>query len=172
VDRSIASASSSPAAAEGDVERSAPGGRGRTEAALRERSGQLGAEAYDLERDERRGGHTLERHVGRSDDDLRARLQRERQVSAASTYEDRETAERVVAVALRQGRRRLEAWLDRNGSRPNLVLEYHGPPDAAIGRSIRRGERAAVSCTDALVVLRWSSGREFYVLTSYPEARR
>lgn len=46
---------------------------------------------YDLERDERRGGHTLSRHVGRSDADLRERLSRERQISAASTYTDRVT---------------------------------------------------------------------------------
>src|SRR5688572_22239367 len=50
----------------------------------------------DLTADESRGGHTLARHVGRSDEQLRERLQRERGISAASTYTDRDTAERIV----------------------------------------------------------------------------
>ena len=126
---------------------------------------------YDLARDEARGGHTLARHVGRSDEDLRDRLRREH-VSAASTYTDRVTAERVVAAALAGNRVRVDAWLGRDGGRPNLVLDYRGEGGAPIGRSLRRGERRAVPCTDALVVLRWDGGRAFYVLTTYPEASR
>jgi hypothetical protein len=43
------------------------------------------AERYDLSKDEERGGHTLERHVARADEELRQRLRRERNISAAST---------------------------------------------------------------------------------------
>ena len=43
-------------------------------------------EGYDLSHDEDRGGHTLRKHVGRSDDQLRQRLARERNISAASTH--------------------------------------------------------------------------------------
>ena len=46
----------------------------------------------DLDSDEQRGGHTLRRHVGRSDSELHDRLQRESRIHAASTYTDRETA--------------------------------------------------------------------------------
>ncbi len=49
----------------------------------------------DLSIDDARGGHTLKRHVGRTDAQLAERLAREH-VSAASTYPDRATAERVV----------------------------------------------------------------------------
>ena len=47
-----------------------------------------GAPRYDLEGDEVIGGHTIERHVGRTDRDLADRLRREPQISAASTYTD------------------------------------------------------------------------------------
>jgi hypothetical protein len=47
---------------------------------------------YDLTAAERLGGHTLARHVGRTDAQLRDRLRREKNVSAASTYDDREVA--------------------------------------------------------------------------------
>ncbi len=43
---------------------------------------------YDLGRDEGLGGHTLARHVGRSDRELAARLRKERRIAAASTYVD------------------------------------------------------------------------------------
>jgi hypothetical protein len=127
---------------------------------------------YDLERDERRGGHTLARHIGRTDEQLLERLRRERQVSAASTYTDQRTAERVVAKTLAQNRARLDRWLDREGSRPNLALDYHGVRGDTIGRSLKRGAQRSVSCADAVVVLRWDRGRNFYVLTTYPEADR
>src|SRR3954447_16923585 len=48
---------------------------------------------YNLERDEQAGGHTLRRHVGRTDDQLRERVGRERDISAASTYTDQASAE-------------------------------------------------------------------------------
>ena len=129
-------------------------------------------ERYDLERDERRGGHTLERHVGQSDADLRQRLRREPRISAASTYTDRDTAERVVAGALVQHRARIDQWLARQGPRPNLALDYHGARGEPIGRSLTRRGGQAVVCTDAVVVLRWDGRFGFYVVTSYPEVSR
>src|SRR5262249_44891553 len=69
----------------------------------------------DLSIDESMGGHTLERHVGRTDAELRDRLRREPDISTASTYEDRVTAERVVGAALASNNRKLEAWLKRQG---------------------------------------------------------
>ena len=130
------------------------------------------SDRYDLERDEKRGGHTLARHVGRSDADLGERLRRERQISAASTYTDRVTAERVVALALEQHRTRVDEWLARQGSRPNLALDYRAAGGEPIGRSLTRRGRRAVACSDAVVVLRWDGRRGFYVLTSYPELSR
>ena len=128
---------------------------------------------YDLGRDEARGGHTLARHVGRSDAELKDRLRREPNISAASTYLDRATAERTVARTLARNRPQVDRWLARQGSRPNLVLDYRGSPgDEAIGRSLPRRNPQAVPCSDAVVVLRWDGQRGFVVLTSYPEARR
>ena len=130
----------------------------------------------DLTQDESRGGHTLARHVGRTDEELRERLARERGISAASTYGDRATAETVVARTLAQQSQRVATWAARRGNRPNLALNYRGARTAIIGRSLRRGQRESVPSTDAIVVLRWDgrggAGGGFFVLTSYPEARR
>lgn len=127
---------------------------------------QAATERYDLERDEARGGHTLEKHVGLSDEQLRERLNRERNITAASTWKDRATAEATVAEALGAERGRIESWVRRGARRPNLALHY----DAGhmIGRSLRRAESEPVECTRAVIVLR-ADGPNFYVLTAYPE---
>jgi hypothetical protein len=125
----------------------------------------------DLAADEAKGGHTLARHVGKTDEELADRLRREPGISAASTYTDRATAERVVGTALQSGGQGFDTWRRRRGRRPNFVLNFAA--DHPIGRSLGRGRRDAVPCEDALVVLRWDDRAEsFYVLTSYPEVRR
>jgi hypothetical protein len=150
------------------------GGTGAREArgagGARGSAAESGDERYDLEADEERGGHTLARHVGKSDDELRERLDRERGISAASTYSSRAVAERTVARTLHDQQDRLQSWTERRGNRPNLALDYHGRPGEVLGRSIRRG-RDPVDCGDAVVVLRWA-GRDYYVLTTYPECSR
>lgn len=124
---------------------------------------------YDLGRDEQRGGHTLARHVGRSDDDLRERLARERNISAASTWPDRATAEAVVGEALAAERGRVDSWMQRGYPRTNLALHYNA--GRTIGRSLRRGNSQTVECSSAVIVLRADGPESFYVLTTYPEAR-
>lgn len=127
----------------------------------------------DLEQDEARGGHTIARHVGKSDADLRARLARERRISAASTYTDLATAERVVSAAIVSGQARIARWVARDGNRPNLAIDFAGVPGDVIGRSIAQGDETAQACHDAVVVLRWDArANDWFVLTSYPEVRR
>jgi len=123
---------------------------------------------YDLERDESRGGHTVKRHVGRSDVQLQERLGRERNISAASTWTDLYTAELTVAAGLQAERGRVEIWMSRGYPRANLALHYDaGHP---IGRSLRRGARRTVDCTAVVIVLRADGPDGFFVLTAYPEA--
>ena len=117
------------------------------------------------------GGHVLKKHVGRTDEDLRDRLERERNISAASTYTDRDTAESAVGSAIAASRDKIQGWVDRPGGHPNLVLDYDAPEGQSLGRTLHRGDAAARPCSHALVVLRWSGPGRFFVLTSYPECR-
>jgi len=121
---------------------------------------------HDLTRDEARGGHTLQRHVGRTDAELRERLQDE-DVSAASSYTDRSTAEMAVAAAISENNEKINRWLQRPGGHSNLVLDYDS--NSPIGRSMRRGETQSFPCSHAVAVLKFVSANEYYVLTSYPD---
>jgi hypothetical protein len=135
-------------------------------------TGALEAPRRDLSIDEQRGGHTLARHVGRTDQQLRQRLSDQPNISAASTYTSRETAELTVGVILDQQASRVTSWTRRRGSRPNLALrsaDLRGPP---VGRVLTRGRKTPVAAHGAVVVLRWDDrASDFYVLTSYPEQR-
>ncbi|MEO6396905.1 MAG: RNase A-like domain-containing protein [Tepidiformaceae bacterium] len=122
---------------------------------------------HDLQPDEEQGGHTLARHVGKSDDELKARLLRESDISAASTYTDREAAERAVAAALTKGRTQLATW-EKGTSNQNLVLRVSMPE--TVGRSLRRGESKVEAVKSAIIVLTRDGG-DWFVLTSYPEDR-
>jgi hypothetical protein len=123
-----------------------------------------------LEIDEQHGGHTLRKHVGRSDQELLERLQHEN-ISASSTWTDRASAEEAVGEVLEHNSK-LERWLDRNGRKPNLVLDYHGSPEHPVGRCIVRGSTTVVPAYDATVVLKSYGENDFYVLTAYPECPR
>lgn len=123
-------------------------------------------ERYDLARDEARGGHTLERHVGKTDSDLQRRLEEE-SLSADSTYTDRVTAEMAVAASIRENGAKISRWQHRPGGHSNLVLDYDS--NSPLGRSMRRGETQTFPCSHAVAVLKWMTPQEYYVLTSYPD---
>jgi hypothetical protein len=130
----------------------------------------LATEQYDLERDEQLGGHTLKKHVGRTDAELQGRLMEERNISAASTWTDRAAAEETIARGLRRERGKVERWMERGYPRANLAL--HVDAGRVIGRSLRQGDSESVPCTSAVIVLRADGPDGFYVLTAYPEARK
>lgn len=123
----------------------------------------------DLGQDERAGGHILRKHVGQTEEQLRERLERERNITGASTYTDRRTAEHVVGAAIAKSQDRIQTWLSRPGRHPNMALDYDG--DEAIGRTMNRGENQSRACTHAIVVLKYTGPNSYYVLTSYPECR-
>ena len=129
----------------------------------------LSSSSHDLSRDEAEGGHTLRKHVGKTDDELRLRLEEQPEISAASTYTDRATAEVAVATACQENRGKIERWLEGNGSHRNLVLEYDSAQP--LGRTLDRGKEAPRACSHAVIILRWLGHRQYYVLTSYPECR-
>jgi hypothetical protein len=127
--------------------------------------------SHDLSRDESAGGHTLRKHVGKTDEELRERLRRERGISAASTWTDRPTAEHAVGAALEQNHDKIGRWLNRSGGHPNLVVDFDGVQSHPVGRSMRRGADHAEPCSHATIVLKWVEPSDYYVLTSYPECR-
>lgn len=112
------------------------------------------------------GGHTLERHVGRSDSDLLARLAEEPNISAASSFSSREVAEAAIGELLAANQSRIASWLRGSGER--LVLTGRGREP--VGRSIAQGTLVAkdVKGVRAVLVRRQASELGWIILTAYP----
>ena len=119
-----------------------------------------------LAREERQGGHLIRKHVGQSPAQLRERLDRERNISAASSFSDLATAEAAVSAALGANRDRIAQWLAQSG--PRLVVNFTAPNN--VGLTLRRGDRDTEPTRRLrLVLVRDTRERDGYrILTGYP----
>ncbi len=115
------------------------------------------------------GGHTLDRHVGRSVDDLRRRLEREDK-REVSTFPDEASANRFVAQALYARRSDVANWLASNPS-GNEAFPYR--LGVAAGSVLRRGASGVEPGRGVQVVLapsrRFREG--FRIVTAYVTLR-
>ncbi len=118
-----------------------------------------------LRQQERLGGHTIERHVGKSIAYLRNRLQNS-SIRAASTFNELNQAGQVIVNAINANRSRINNWLN-SGSR-RLVLNYTHRRN--IGIVLQRGQNDPYTSKKFRVVLqkRSSAPNGYYVLTAYP----
>lgn len=120
----------------------------------------------DLKRAEGMGGHTIARHVAKTDFEIMKRLERDKQISASSSYTDLETAQRVVDETIQQNAGQIKAWLAGTVQGNTLAFRYRGR--TKIGRGIDRDEDAIGARYNAQVVLERAGDGTFFVLTSYP----
>ena len=156
-------------ATSGEASAAAPSAPSRDSQPGSSESRAASGDRYDLGRDEQRGGHTLDKHVGRADEELRERLNRERDISAASTWTDRATAEETVAAALRANQNKIDRWNERGYPRSNFALHFDA--GHTVGRTMHHGETTSEPCSSAVVVLKADRDGGFFVLTTYPEGR-
>ena len=110
------------------------------------------------------GGHTLAKHVGKSEDFLRHRLATESDIRGASTFYDRHTAENAVSALLRENQPKVDRWLA--GGTGKLRLE--GISREPIGLLIPRGYRSWSPAKGIRVILRRTDalGIGFYLHTA------
>jgi Bacterial CdiA-CT RNAse A domain len=111
------------------------------------------------------GGHTIERHVGRSENWLRNRLANDPDLQFASSFRNEAAANRVQGQFVKQNRAEIEAWLRGGEQRFVGSVEMRDP----VGIVVERGRGGAVETGRAQVVLvRDGSPQGWHILTSYP----
>ncbi|HET6546214.1 MAG TPA: RNase A-like domain-containing protein [Rhodanobacteraceae bacterium] len=119
-----------------------------------------------LDAHEDAGSHLIERHVGKSEQELVERLQREN-ISASSSFRDLPSAEHFVAATIAEHQDRIDAWVGGEGGR-RLVLEASF--DRSTGISVQRGETHAEDVFSVKLVLERSDalGIGYRIVTGYP----
>ena len=124
--------------------------------------------AISLAAEEAAGGHTIARHVGRSEAQLRARLAVETRIRAATTFRNLSEAEEVVAAALRANKEAITAWSKTAATNATQAITYDA--GKSIGFGVVRSTNAVQEMTRVAVVIRKveTNGRLYFVLTAYP----
>ncbi|MFJ7829374.1 ribonuclease YeeF family protein [Peribacillus sp. NPDC046944] len=114
-----------------------------------------------------KGGHLIERHVGKTDEELLERIRNNPRINGSSTFKDRAIAEKVVSTALSEinNKNAIESWMSNSQSKSNLVLTYEGTE--VIGRGVKRGSTNVENMTNARIILK-KDGEGNYILTGYP----
>lgn len=115
-----------------------------------------------LEANEIPPGHTLDKHIGKTDESLRERLATSR-VNAASTFHDFGTAERAVARVLRERSSDIDRWVDDDvSSRLTLNMDV----GIVVGRVMSRTGPMQPSSKVTVVLHRSPYG--YQIMTAYP----
>lgn len=113
------------------------------------------------------GGHTITRHVGKSDADLSARLANDPNIDSASSFPTVDTASRAVANTVLNNQSTVTNWL--SGGVPKIVIS--STSNINIGRVMQRGSTNPIPTNRVTVVLVRDSlsAKGYTVLTSYPD---
>jgi filamentous hemagglutinin len=121
-----------------------------------------------LEAHEKAGGHLLSRHVGKSAEQLRQRLEKDSRISASSSFTDKKTAETAVSATIGANQKKIASWL--KGDEDRLVITYRS--STPVGISIGRQSSRTRDATGVRLVLvrnpKFPGG--WHILTGYPEA--
>ena len=125
-----------------------------------------GQRRFSLRENEARGGHILQRHVGKTEEQLKQRLDDAPHLKIASSFRDEGTAERAISATLERNQAAIDDWLKRP-SKQDLVLYHNG--ESSLGIALARGTAMARPSHAATIVLRTNPEGGFHVLTAYLE---
>lgn len=115
-------------------------------------------------------GHAIARHVGKSEADLRDRLDRQ-DISAASTFFDLQTAAVAIVRTIhhKPNDAKIRQWLGDDENRRRLALRrvFEKP----IGRIVFRSGEAETGYGAVTVLTKWADGQKtgYRLLTAYVE---
>ncbi|MBD7938612.1 hypothetical protein H9655_16370, partial [Cytobacillus sp. Sa5YUA1] len=117
---------------------------------------------------ELKGGHLIDRHIGKTDEQLLERLKNNPKITGSSTFNDRMTAEKVADTVLRDSKniKKIQKWLSDPNSKPTLPLKFKGDGEI-IGRSVTRNSDVSENVTNAKIILKKDNNGSF-ILTGYP----
>jgi hypothetical protein len=115
---------------------------------------------------EHSGGHTLLRHVAKSDEELLARLEARRRLPYSSSFASEERAERLISDFLTDRRAAIAKWMDSTGER----LKLEGSLPTVTGRTAARdGSVDYVSGIRVLIERDSSMPQGYRVVTAFPQ---
>lgn len=122
------------------------------------------------------GGHTIRKHVGKTENELLEKVLRGKQSgffkteNAASSFLSMEIAEKAVSRAVRANRSKIRQWAKSNGVDSNKYLVLEFKTGTNVGIVVKYDATSAVSTTRIEVVMRKKryNNKPYYIATAYP----
>ena len=112
------------------------------------------------------GGHSCQRHVGKSVPELKSRLLSEPTIPSASTFWTIESATASVCYLTVTNILDIIDW--GCSTRQRFTIEEAIPVRTSVGYSVLRGSNKVVLCKRARMVLEKDSGYDFHIVTAFP----
>ena len=113
------------------------------------------------------GGHTLKKHVGKTEAELAQRLDSEKRISGASSFTYRSVAEAAIAEAMSKKQSANDSWMKSRANR--YTIDYDA--NKIIGITMRRGASKATQTSRLRIILQRSNKLPpgYFILTAYPQ---
>ena len=133
------------------------------------RFGRLSLLEHEAEAGARVGGHTILKHVGKTEAELRARLAAEPNTRTASTFKTLAIAERTLYQAVKANRSAIEGWAIR--ARPGDKQAFFYTAKDVVGYTLNRAHPTWQEARRIRFVLKMESykGKLYYILTAFPQ---
>jgi hypothetical protein len=112
------------------------------------------------------GGHTLERHIAKTEAELAQRLAVESRISAASSFTNLSVAEAAIGEAIAKNEQSIASWVKSRSNR--YTIDYNA--NRIVGISLRRRASKATSASRLKIVFQRSANLPpgYFILTAYP----
>jgi len=129
-------------------------------------TGKASSVKSNLDQAESAGGHTIIHHVGKSDQELIDRANNDPKVSAASSFPNKQTAQKVVDSTIKSHQKNVDNFIQNARPGATKAFEYKGD-GTVIGKSVQKGSTTVAPVTNARVVLKKDVNGGI-VYTGYP----
>lgn len=135
------------------------------------RAGRINLALHEAQASSRLGGHTILKHVGKTEAELRARLAAERGITASSSFSTLAHAERAISSGLRAHAGSIQAWAKSGaaaGTTRNLRIVHD--VGSIIGQTVPRLSNRLQQTSKLQMVLKLESynNMPYYILTAFP----
>ncbi|ADG16538.1 conserved hypothetical protein [Paraburkholderia atlantica] len=136
----------------------------RAARAARVTMGRIYLNMHEAKAGSRIGGHTLLKHVGRTEAQLRERLRLEPERKVVSSFVNLEEAEWAISETMRANASQIQAWTKA----PNRVLTLRRNVGRKVGYALVRKTDRLVDSSKVEVVLKYGTynGMPYYILTA------
>lgn len=113
------------------------------------------------------GGHTIEKHVGKTEKWLKARLEKEPDIRSASTFYNKEVANRAQMQATKLYGKEFDEWAKNSASDFPIkrVIEMNEPAGIVV---IRGKDGIQVSSKVEVRVVKDNTERGWHIISSFP----